>query len=62
MLWQIQQAHRLGLTYVYLGCWIANSAKIRYKAGLTPMELLIDGRWRAARAVASRKNRTLDFG
>ena len=46
ILWQIRRCAELGLPYLYLGYWIAESAKMAYKATFRPIEGLVDGRWR----------------
>lgn len=46
ILWQAELARELGLPYLYLGYWIANSPKMAYKAKFRPLEGLIDGEWR----------------
>ena len=45
ILWQIEQCRKLGLTYLYLGYWIKENRKMRYKANFQPLEILINGQW-----------------
>lgn len=45
IMWQVSQAHELGLSYVYLGYWIEQSPKMAYKINFRPLEARIDGEW-----------------
>ena len=45
ILWQAAQCAALGLPYLYLGYWIAESRKMAYKAAFRPIEGLLNGRW-----------------
>lgn len=45
ILWQIEEAARLGLGAVYLGYWIKNCKKMNYKTEYRPIELLVNQRW-----------------
>ena len=46
ILWLIERAKSLGLGYVYLGYWVAESRKMAYKARFKPSEILAGGAWR----------------
>ena len=45
ILWHLHEAARLGLPFVYLGYWIEQSRKMRYKAQFQPMEQLGPAGW-----------------
>jgi arginine-tRNA-protein transferase len=45
ILWQIEECRRLGLDYLYLGYWIADSRKMAYKATFRPIEGLLGNSW-----------------
>lgn len=45
VLWQIEEAKRAGLPYVYLGYWVEKSAKMAYKTRYRPLEAFMSQRW-----------------
>jgi arginine-tRNA-protein transferase len=45
ILWQVEQGRTLGLPWVYLGYWIAESRKMAYKANFRPLEVYRNGCW-----------------
>ncbi|MCC8999489.1 MAG: arginyltransferase [Candidatus Contendobacter sp.] len=45
ILWQIAEAQRLGLKWVYLGYWVEHCDKMTYKARFTPHEMFVAERW-----------------
>jgi leucyl-tRNA---protein transferase len=47
ILWQINTCQRVGRPYLYLGYWINEAPKMRYKRAFRPIEGLVEGRWKA---------------
>ena len=45
ILWQIAEAQRLGLDWVYLGYWVEGCAKMSYKSRFNPHQIFIPERW-----------------
>lgn len=45
VLWHIAQAKTLKLPHVYLGYWVNESRKMKYKANFRPSEFLVAGKW-----------------
>ena len=45
ILWQIEEARRIGHAHVYLGYWIKQCQKMRYKTDYRPLEMFIGERW-----------------
>lgn len=45
ILWQISQAKKQHLPHVYLGYWIAQSPKMRYKQAYQPLEVFHQHQW-----------------
>ncbi|MBP9101550.1 MAG: arginyltransferase, partial [Nitrosomonas sp.] len=45
ILWQIEQCREHHLEYLYLGYWIKENQKMRYKANFQPLEILINNQW-----------------
>ena len=43
---QIELARERGIPYLYLGYWIANYAKMHYKARFRPLEVMRNEEWR----------------
>lgn len=46
VLWQVEEARRLGLDWLYLGYWIRDCRKMAYKSRYRPLEAWVDGVWR----------------
>ncbi len=49
VMWQIEVCKTLGLPYLYLGYWIADSRKMAYKANFRPLQGLVQGVWQTLR-------------
>lgn len=45
ILWEIEEAKRLNLEWLYLGFWIKDCQKMRYKAEYQPLECYYQGTW-----------------
>jgi arginine-tRNA-protein transferase len=48
VLWEIEEARRRGLAFLYLGYWIKECPKMRYKGTFRPLQVYRDGCWQEA--------------
>lgn len=55
VLWQVEEARRFGLPWVYLGYWIKECPKMSYKDQYRPLEIFENGEWRRLSAEESRE-------
>lgn len=53
VLWQVAEARRLNLPWVYLGYWIQGCRKMSYKDQYQPLEILHNATWRRLDAVTT---------
>jgi leucyl-tRNA---protein transferase len=53
ILWQINQANSLGLTWLYLGYWVQGCRKMEYKQSYRPVQLYSEGVWKEFSAAES---------
>lgn len=58
----VARARLAGLSYLYLGYWIAGSQKMAYKARFSPLEALTPNGWREIDPKAPSQNLTCDPG
>ena len=42
---EINLTRELNLPHLYLGYWIKDSEKMRYKTNYRPVQLLVNGQW-----------------
>lgn len=54
VLWQIREAQRANLPYLYLGYWVKNCRKMNYKTAYRPLEMLQDGEWQQVQPAPER--------
>ena len=47
LLWQVENARKLELDYLYLGYWIRDCQKMAYKVDYRPLELRVNNHWAA---------------
>ena len=47
VLWQLAEARKRRLPWVYLGFWISNCQKMSYKSSFQPLQVFSGGRWNA---------------
>ena len=48
---QIEWAKKLGVDWLYLGYWIKDCQKMRYKTQYRPIQVFDDGHWKYMNAV-----------
>ena len=57
---QVEECRRRALPHLYLGFWIAESPKMRYKIDYQPLQLLVGGSWREVRPLSGGQDSRTD--